>query len=273
MMKSLCFFAALAVPILSGQTATTGHSFQQNGWISFPGNASTVTVHNLRPDGQTGPVLGRPFSGTETRHTRQTLADGTNVDHIDSSSFYRDAQGRMRSESPNRVLIYDPIAGFTYNLDSEHKTYEKSPLHEGSGSTSIAVVGGSTWIKTMSEAGPHMPVESVHSTHGSAPFHGEPARPPDTEDLLVQTVNGIAAKGSRITITIPAATFGNDRDVKVVNERWYSDELQVLVKTVNTDPRFGVTTYDLTNVLQGMPDAALFQVPADYRLQSNSHHE
>src|SRR6266852_2890768 len=72
--------------------------------------------------------------------------------------------------------------------------------------------------------------------------------PPVMEDLQPQVVNGIRAKGSRVTMTIPKGAFGNDRDVKVVNERWYSDDLQILLKSSNSDPRFGVTTYELTNI-------------------------
>ena len=88
-----------------------------------------------------------------------------------------------------------------------------------------------------------------------------------TEELPPQIVNGVWAKGSRITITIPAGTFGNDRDVKVVNERWYSDDLKVLLKSSNSDPRYGVTTYELTQIVQAPPSPALFQVPADYKLR------
>jgi hypothetical protein len=36
------------------------------------------------------------------------------------------------------------------------------------------------------------------------------------------------------------------------------------VKSVNSDPRFGDTTYQITKITQGAPDPALFQIPADY---------
>lgn len=273
MTKPLCILSAFGVHVLLAQAPTAQYAYQQNGWIGVPGTGATVTVHNLRPDGQTGPVVGRPFSGAELRHIMQTLADGTHVDHTDASAFYRDAQGRMRSESSRRILIYDPVAGFTFNLDAAHKTFEKYPIRTSTGSTSIAVVGESTWVKSASESGPHQPLDSIRVTAGSQPFHAEPVRESVNEELPSQVVNGISAKGSRITITIPAGTFGNDRDVKVVNERWYSDGLQVLVKTINSDPRFGITTYDLTNILQAPPNPALFQVPADYRLRSEGNHE
>jgi hypothetical protein len=49
-----------------------------------------------------------------------------------------------------------------------------------------------------------------------------------------------------------------------VNESWYSADLQMLVKSVNTDPRFGETTYRLTNIVRAMQNPALFQIPPDY---------
>ena len=90
---------------------------------------------------------------------------------------------------------------------------------------------------------------------------------PLRKNLQPQVVNGIRAKGSRVTMTIPKGTFGNDRDLNVVNDRWYSEELQVLLKSSNSDPRFGVTTYELTNIVQDPPHPSLFQVPADYSLR------
>ena len=102
---------------------------------------------------------------------------------------------------------------------------------------------------------------------------------PVTEDLQPQMINGLLARGSRITTTIPMGAFGNDREIKVVSERWSSDELKVLVKSTNSDPRFGVSTYELTNVLQAIPDPALFQVPAGFtekdamQVHVTGHHE
>jgi len=56
--------------------------------------------------------------------------------------------------------------------------------------------------------------------------------------------------------------------LKVVNERWLSDEMQILLKSSNVDPRFGTTTYELTDLVQAPPDSSLFQVPTDYRLRT-----
>ena len=40
----------------------------------------------------------------------------------------------------------------------------------------------------------------------------------------------------------------------------------MLVKSVNSDPRFGENTYQLTNISRIEPDSALFQIPPDYTI-------
>ena len=84
------------------------------------------------------------------------------------------------------------------------------------------------------------------------------------ESLGTQSIEGVTAEGTRMTLTIPAGKIGNDRPIVTVNERWYSPELQTVVLTKNSDPRMGETTYRLTNINRSEPDPSLFQVPADY---------
>src|SRR5215472_16070854 len=220
---------------------------QPPGWITKPGDKSVSYI-----EGQSGPVTGRAFSATEMRHTVQTLADGTRVERSDTSTFERDDYGRMRNANDQTIVIFDPVAGFTYVIDPHAKTYQKHPVPANLQSFSVAVAGNRT---------------SIASSSGDSRGHRSVrAQAMESVELPPQDINGISAKGSRITLTIAAGSFGNDRDLKVVNERWYSDDLQVLLKSSNSDPRFGVTTYELTSIVQAAPDPALFLVPADYRL-------
>jgi hypothetical protein len=82
------------------------------------------------------------------------------------------------------------------------------------------------------------------------------------------TSSRIPCKGTRVTVTIPAHAVGNDRDIKVVNERWYSDDLMVLVKSTNDDPRFGTSSYELKNVNRSEPDPSLFKLPEGFSRSS-----
>jgi hypothetical protein len=238
MTKQLLIFTMSAL----GLYAQSSH-FQPPG-LTTPthGQTDSVFTSGWPPDGQSGPFIGRPFSGTEVRRTIQILGDGTHVEHSDTSLFFRDAQGRMRNESADRVQIYDPVQNSSYTLELKKKVYEKTPRPVADGTSySMAVVGGLI----------------VSGTNG-------PPKPGHGEELPSQMVNGVYCRGSRVTTTIPAGTFGNDRDVKVVNERWYSDDLKALVKSTNSDPRFGTSTYELTNIVMAHPDASLFMVPMDF---------
>jgi len=208
-----------------------------------------------RPQGQSGPVTGKPFSATEVRHTVQALADGNRLEQSETSSFARYEHGRMRTANAKTVVIFDPAAGFTYTLDIASKTYTRTPLSGHETTYSIAVTGN---------------LVSTSSVTGKAATKAS-AAPPGTqmeEELPANFMNGMLAKGSRVTVTIPAGTFGNQGALKVVNERWYSDDMQILLKSSNSDPRFGTTTYELTELDQGPPDPSLFQAPADYRLRA-----
>lgn len=84
------------------------------------------------------------------------------------------------------------------------------------------------------------------------------------ESLGKQSIEGVEAEGTRKTVQIPAGEIGNERPIEIVFERWYSPDLQLVVMTTRTDPRFGETTYRLTNISRIEPAPELFQVPADY---------
>jgi hypothetical protein len=88
-----------------------------------------------------------------------------------------------------------------------------------------------------------------------------------TEQLGAKTIEGISATGTKRTTSIPAGTFGNDKDLVITRETWYSPDLKLVIESTQTDPRFGETTYSLTNIQRSEPDPTLFQVPAGYKVE------
>jgi TonB family protein len=89
----------------------------------------------------------------------------------------------------------------------------------------------------------------------------------NSESLGKQNVEGVEAEGTRSTVTIPAGEIGNERPIEIVNERWYSNELQTVVMTRHADPRFGESSYRLTNIDRREPAKSLFEVPVDYTVK------
>jgi len=88
-----------------------------------------------------------------------------------------------------------------------------------------------------------------------------------TEKLGTQLIEGVSAEGTRTTVTIPAGEIGNERAIEIVSERWYSPELQVVVMTKHSDPRFGETVYKLTNINRVEQPKSLFEVPPGYTVK------
>ncbi len=90
---------------------------------------------------------------------------------------------------------------------------------------------------------------------------------PKEEDLGAQVIQGLTAQGKRVTRTIPAGQVGNQRPIDIVTETWYSPDLQVVLMSKTSDPRFGETVYQLNHINRAEPDHSLFTVPSDYTVQ------
>ncbi|MGH9752066.1 MAG: energy transducer TonB [Blastocatellia bacterium] len=109
-----------------------------------------------------------------------------------------------------------------------------------------------------------------------APKNEEPAPPlvarrdpkytTNTEQLGKQTIEGVECAVTRAVTTMPAGAIGNELPIKTVNETWYAPELQMIIMSKRGDPRFGESTYRVTNINRSEPDAALFQVPSEYTI-------
>ncbi|HYE88358.1 MAG TPA: hypothetical protein VEA16_18475, partial [Vicinamibacterales bacterium] len=94
-----------------------------------------------------------------------------------------------------------------------------------------------------------------------------PLPAPRSVSLGSQVIDGVLVEGTRVTSRVPAGAVGNQRPIDIVSERWFSPELRVVVASTLSDPRFGETTYRLTNIQRTEPAAERFRVPGDYKIQ------
>lgn len=201
------------------------------------------------------------------------------------------------------IMISDPVAGVSYSLDPATRTARKTPMgsfafarsssgpsgtatsaptfvFSGSGSESggITRTSGGTGAGTGNAVvlpSASAPAVSWTAQSGGGAGYQITTRDGRTdnvnkEDLGTQTVEGVVATGTRITITIPAGQVGNERPIEIVDERWFSKDLQTFVMTRHTDPRSGETVYRLTNINRSEPDRSLFEVPGDYQMKENT---
>jgi hypothetical protein len=205
-------------------------------------------------------VTGAPFTATAVGESNRTLADGTKISQKVQSTVYRDAQGRVRKETTlpaigplaasgtpkSLVFIHDPVAGTGYILDTNKRIAHKLPPRPN---------------KTADANG------AAPDTAGQG-WGGHPANANVTKESLgSQTINGVVAEGTRYTRTIPAGHMGNDKPVTIVNEEWYSPDLQIIVQSKRSDPFVGEITYNVTSIQRTAPASTLFTVPSDYTVK------
>jgi hypothetical protein len=219
------------------------------------------------------------LSATVTTQTAQTYLDGTHVSQTTTTVQYRDREGRTRIERNEpgvsasgpvkSITIRDPVAGVSYNLNPAEKTAVKLVM----AGTSIGPANPTTAGGRRGRGGGRG--DSASGSNSDAPARIQQAlsdlkdmaaavqaarnnQNDIVEDLGTATVNGVPAHGTGITTVVPVGAIGNDKEFRSITERWFSPDLNLLIKSVSTDPRFGTTTYELTNISRQSPDPSLF---------------
>jgi len=207
-------------------------------------------------------VTGAPYSAVEVVQSQETLADGNVIARKHQTSVYRDSSGRVRTEetvTPDAstgkapytiVTILDYVGGKRYELNSSTMVAMESPLHIP---------------RTPPAAGTAAP----QGRRGGGGAQSAQLRPNVVRTQLnPQNVNGVLAAGTQHAETIPAGAIGNTRPIQTSRTTWVSNDLKVPVQIKSSDPRFGTTQMDLTNIVQAEPSASMFVVPAGYTVKT-----
>lgn len=199
------------------------------------------------------PVTGAPYSATETLTRQQTLGNGNQILKTQTATVARDSQGRISTSetiTPSAAsgkaaytveTIFDPVGGYRYELNSSTMTAVQMPLPKPRSGT-------------------------------PPPPRTPPANPNvTTTSLGMSSINGVAATGTQITEMIPAGAIGNTQPIQVTRVTWVSNDLKVPVEIKSSDPRFGSSDLELTNIVTTDPNPALFTVPSGYTIKQGGH--
>jgi hypothetical protein len=79
-----------------------------------------------------------------------------------------------------------------------------------------------------------------------------------------QLISGVETIGVKDSTIYNPGVFGNDRQMTVEREVWYSPQLDLNLLSVRSDPRTGKQTFTANPVVMGDPDMALFELPAGF---------
>lgn len=202
-------------------------------------------------------IPGAPYSAQAVTQRVQTLLDGNRITQTTTNAVARDSKGRVyREESlpgqpdstPHIAIIDDPVAAIHLSIDPNTKTAYKTSAADQKKADE------SGFTLTLSDS----PRYQIIDDH---------AKDPTTTDLGVQLIEGLPAKGTKYTRTIPAGAIGNDSPLVITTETWFSPDLKILLLSKSNDPRVGETTYQLTNLSRAEPNPSLFQIPSGYTVK------
>lgn len=279
------FHVQLAAPSEGGQAGVfVGGAEEPLVSVARSGMPGQMLFVEALDSGRT--VEGAPYSAEAITEMTQMLADGNRISERSSVRVTRDGRGRERREhegllvgalaaQPRTALvtIMDPVAGTSLTLDEQRRVATRLRLrgvHVATSSARQAVVGTAAsggnragqGVTTFQWSAAAVAPATLMALPTAAA--GGPAR---VEVLEAQVIEGVKAEGVRNTVIIPAGAIGNELPITTVYERWYSPDLQTVVMSRRSDPRFGETVFRLVNIVRVEPPSDLFTVPTDYRIE------
>jgi hypothetical protein len=250
------------------------------------------------------PVVGVPFTADAATTARLTFQDGSQVNQRTTARYFRNSAGDGRVElrfenarapqtAPERhiriTLEKKDDQGRLVGLSLDPSTRSvrgtfpnwvafaaggMSPEHAALDSMASERRAGLTFAGPLGPL-PGMPVrflmlrraqDMIVETDRGQPI-GIDVR---DEPLGRRTIAGIDTIGRRVTLTVPPGALGNDAPYQLVDERWESPELRLLVAAQMKDSRTGTVDYELSNISRSEPAASLFDVPADYTWEAGA---
>jgi hypothetical protein len=187
------------------------------------------------------PIAGTPFSAVVVIESKRTLPDGTVETRHSQALVARDSRGRIRNEM--HALVPDEFPGVPPLISA----------HIFDPETRISYfLNPATMIARLQIVPPPRQISDALNSGG--------------QDLGYTTLNGMQAKGTRITRTIPAQVSGTGKEVEITDEFWYSEDLHMNLLERHTDIRGGQQTVALLSIKTVEPDPSLFEVPAGYKV-------
>jgi len=203
-------------------------------------------------------TAGAPFSAVVKTQSVTAFADGNRIVRGNIVHYFRDGQGRTRTErgegTGRLITINDPVSAERFVIRPESKTVfaYKAP------------------------AGGTLPSAMIAPVDDMAPFAllgfgmGVGANPAATEassattSLGQQSFNGVAATGTRLVRDIPSGVLGNEKPITSTLDRWVSSDLGIPVQITQKSSLGGELTLNLEQVARTEPDPTLFVPPSDY---------
>jgi hypothetical protein len=208
-------------------------------------------------------VTGAPFSAVMQTQSTTAFADGNRIVRTNTVRYFRDSQGRTRTErsatddrssAGKTVTINDPVSGLRSILYPQAKLAMVSPIRVGVTSSETPEAAADL-NSPFALLGFGMGIGANPSTEASA----------SETSLGQRVIQDVSAVGTRVVRTIPAGVLGNEKPITSTLDSWFSPDLGLPVQITQRSSIGGEVTLTLKQIARAEPDSALFMPPADYR--------
>ena len=205
------------------------------------------------------PIPNNPLMAVVEVERHQIFPNG-NVQNLKTMhAIARDSQGRIYSEmrplipaSSNdtppilSILIYDPQTRVSTFISPQQRLARQNVVNRPPATLPLDL--------DATPAGNNLPVNPLVKE----------------EDLGTRTMDGVPAHGVRKTQTIPAANSSTGKEVVVIDEYWYSDDLRLNLLVKHSDPRSLEVTSTVSQVTRTDPDPGIFAIPSGYKIAGSA---
>jgi hypothetical protein len=210
-------------------------------------------------------VTGHPFQATFTITRTESFQNNTitntttgTLARADDGSTYRDVKlpaiGPWASSGKAQEFQY--IKNLTtmtdYIVNVTRQTYEAFPIRPRNpspgGNSNYGRQGQGSGKGPNSGGNPNIVITNTEGTY---------------TDSVTKTPYKIDDR--KVTRTIPAGQIGNALPIIITSERLYCPDLDLVVKQTHSDPRFGTSTYQVTNIVH-KPSVSFIPPSPPFRL-------
>lgn len=246
MPRSIRWIARFTVSSLALVLCVSAVSYAQTPNTRGPDGSNRVSIPGI----DIFPYPGMPFTGTFTTLRVVTLQDGSTVTTSVTNRVARDSQGRVFRERHH----FAPV-----DTDPQ-KTLLNFYIFDPTTHTQIdCFVAAKRCIRGFY----YRNLNFVEAKPGA---YDQGRRVLTRDSLGEKTFGDLTAVGTRETVTIAPGTLGNDKQLTLTRDFWYSPDLKTNLEVIRSDPRQGTVTVTLTVQSRAEPDPSVFAVPDGYTL-------
>jgi hypothetical protein len=240
------------------------------GWAQEPENAA------VEPNPQTdtaAPYTGHAFAATKYARRVRILADGSQKflrNERYPLRIARDDKGRLRMQeiaSDNLHPECDHLDQLVPPVCPSWGVFVIDPVKHTLAHWPEGEIGAHIWVDFPLDAGELE--KAAHLTNelpGLAPPFNEDEGKVTHEDLGERQVDGISAHGERWTLRYEKNVDGKPVERVRIHETWVSEELRLVVRIVDGNPRGAESIWGLEKITTA-PESSLFEPLADYKTE------